>query len=401
MTSVTTGIAKIAHHLLLLNQQLATGELVVRHGKQTSLQWKVYFYLGRVVYATGGIHPVRRWYRAFKYNCAECFSANWLIQAYSELDLWEVDLLNQALNQGRINQNQYKAVIQTIVQEVMFTLLGQKFFTTEWHPGVVAPQSNIYLSVDQLVQDGQKLREQWRNCGLGFLQELMTHFSPDLAPVLKNRLQMESHLASPAHRSMVRMMRGEHTLWDIAQEMHRPLPVIVRSILPRIRHGIIDLREIPDFPALCVQSVALPVVTPPPAKLVIACIDSNLSTGRMIAQALQPHYEVITILNPLRGLPTLLERKPKLIFLDPKLAETNGYELCALLRKTTELQDIPIVILAKQDGMIDRVRAKLSGASEFLTKPTEAEKVQQVVQKYLRPANSSAKTTSASNWVVA
>ncbi|HEY9657894.1 MAG TPA: DUF4388 domain-containing protein, partial [Allocoleopsis sp.] len=347
MTPITAGMTKLAHHLLLLNQQQATGELIVEHGKQPNLQWHIYFYLGRVVYATGGVHPVRRWYRAFKHDCPECFSANWLFQAQSDVDLWEVDLLNQALGQGHIKLSQYKAVVQRIVQEVMFALMGQKFFTTEWRAGYQIPQQFTLLSVEQLVTEAQQMREQWRNAGLGFLQELMSQFSPDLAPVLRNRVQIESQMSASPYRSMFKLMRGQHSLWDISVEMERPLPVILQALLPWIHRGMIELKEIADLPALSSKPIASP--EPVVSKPLIACVDGNPAIGRTIAQFLQPDYEVISIFNPLRGIGTLLERKPELIFLNPVLSETNGYDFCALLRKTPELQQTPIVMMAHQD----------------------------------------------------
>lgn len=401
MSTATPGTTKIAQNLLLLHQQRATGELVVTHGKQPNLHWKIYFYLGRIVYATGGTHPVRRWYRAFKQNCPECFNASWLIQAQSEAELWEVDLLNQALGQGFISATQYKATVQSVVQEVMFILLGQKFFTTEWHPGQQISQHTAFLSAEQLIQESQHLRDQWRDCGLGFLQELMAHFSPDLAPILRKRLQLESQVSSDAYRSLLKLMRGQHTLWDVAIEMQRPLPLVLRSLLPWIRHGMIELKEVPDLPALCSKPISVSSVESAANKALIACIDTHAATGHLLAQMVQPHYELLNILNPLRGIPTLLERKPSLIFLDPTIVETNGYDFCALLSKTPELRNTPIVILTKQDGMVDRVRARLSGASEFLTKPPEAAKVQQVIQKYLHTTLSSSNLASSSSWVVA
>lgn len=387
MGTETTGITKIAHNLLSLNQQLATGELIVTHGKQSSLQWKIYFYMGRVVYATGGTHPVRRWYRAFKHNCPECFSTNWLIQAQSEVELWEIDLLNQALSQGQISPAAYKAVVQSVVQEVMFVVMGQKFFTTQWRSGVQVPQQNLFLSVETLIQEAQFLRQQWRDCGLGFLQELVSQFSPDLAPVLRSRPQLESEVSPSTYKSMLKLMRGQHTLWDLALEMQRPLPIVVRSLLPWIRRGLIELKEISDLPTLCSRPAPLPSLTTIASEILIACIDADPSVSQTIAQVLHPlGCEVLTILNPLRGISTLLEHKPRLIFLDPTLSTRNGYELCAFLRKTADFQNTPIVILTRHDGVVDRVRAKLAGASEFLAKPLEPIKVQQIAQKYLNPA---------------
>lgn len=387
MGTESAGITKIAHTLLLFNQQLATGELVITHGKHSLLQWKVYFYLGRIVYATGGAHPVRRWYRAFKHNCAECFHTNWLIQAQSEAELWEIDLLNQALSQGQISPAEYKAVIQSVVQEVMFVVVGQKFFTTQWYAGLQIPQQNLFLSVETLMREAQTLRQQWRDCGLGFLQELVSQFSPDLAPVLRSRPQLESQVSPSTYKSMLKLMRGQHSLWDLALEMQRPLPIVVRSLLPWIRRGIVELKEIPDLPTPCSRPVPIPM--PPAASTLIACIDPDPSVGQTIAQILQPlGCEVLTILNPLRGISTLLEHKPKLIFLAPTSSNNNSYELCAFLRKTADFHNTPIVILTRNDGVVDRVRAKLAGASEFLAKPLEPGKVQQVAQKYLNsPVN--------------
>lgn len=397
---------KIAHNLLLLNQQRATGVLTVTHGKQSSLHWVVYFYLGRIVYATGGVHPVRRWYRAFKHYCPECFSTNWLIQAQSEEDLWEVDLLNQALNQGRITATQYRAVVQSVVQEVMFTLIGQKFFTTEWQASKPIAQQSQFLSVEQLIQDAQDLREQWRNCGLGFLQELMAQFSPDLAPVLRSRPQLEAQISATNYKSLLKLMRGQHTLWDVAMEMQRPLPVVLRSLLPWIRHGMIELKEVADLPVLCSKTV-LPVGAIAPKatvapKMLIACIDPNPVTAQRMAHVLKPlGYEVLPITDPLRGIATLLEQKPKLIFLDPAISHTDGYELCTFLRKSGDFQATPIVILTRNDGVVDRVRAKWAGASEFLAKPLEAAKVIQIVQKYLKAPDAPQADCTRSDCVIA
>jgi two-component system, chemotaxis family, response regulator PixG len=381
------GITKIAQNLLLLHQQVATGKLVITHGKQSSLQWHIYFYLGRIVYATGGAHPVRRWYRSFKYCCPECFGTNWLIQAQSDADLWEIDLLNQAIGQGCISPSQYKAVIQNVVQEVVFVALGQKFFTTQWLPGQQIPQQFTFLSVEQLIRDAQTFREQWRDCGLGFLQELMVQFSPDLSPVLQNRALLESQTSSQSYKSMLRLMRGQHTLWDIALEMQQPLPIVVRALIPWIRRGMIHLREIPDLPSLSSKPAHTLVSVPVTPKILVACIDENPSISHAIAQVLQPMgYEVLIILNPLRGMALLQERKPKLIFLDPATSNANGYDLCAFLRKTPDFQTTPIIILTKHDSVVDRVRAKMAGASEFLSKPLDSAKLQQVMQKYFPSA---------------
>ncbi|NJR66583.1 MAG: hypothetical protein HC772_16720 [Leptolyngbyaceae cyanobacterium CRU_2_3] len=127
MTTEITVLTKIADHLMVLQHQRATGELVITPSKQSSFQWKLYFYLGRLVYATGGSHPVRRWYRAFKRHCPAFYKSGWLTKVQSTEELWEVDLINQALQQGLINSAQVRAIVQSIVQEVILRWWAKNF----------------------------------------------------------------------------------------------------------------------------------------------------------------------------------------------------------------------------------------------------------------------------------
>jgi chemotaxis family two-component system response regulator PixG len=85
----------------------------------------------------------------------------------------------------------------------------------------------------------------------------------------------------------------------------------------------------------------------------------------------------------MEGVATLAREKPDLIFLDVVMPQTNGYNLCTFLRQSELFRNTPIVILTSQDGLLDRTRAKLIGASDFLSKPPEPTKVLQIVQKYL------------------
>lgn len=403
MTTEIAVATKITQTLLLLRQQRSTGELVITHGKQTTLQWRLYFFLGRLVYATGGPHTVRRWYRAYKYACPTYFNASYLARAQSDEELWEVDLLNQALNSGVMSTAEYKTIIRQILLEVVFTLIGQKCLTTHWHAGKEIPQRTAFLAVEQLLHEAQTLRSEWRSAGLGFLQELLLQFSPDLAPVLKHRLHASTKQSATVDSTLLNLLRGDSTFWDIALATGRSLADVLRGLSPMIRLGVIELKEIADLPSPCPQPLPIlpPIVS---AKARIAYIDDNPSNGRVVAQLLETKgYEVISIWNPLQGLSKLLECRPDLIFLEPVMANTNGYEFCSLLHKTAAFQKTPIVILTGQDGMLDRVRARFSGASEFLSKPLETAKVLEVVEKYLgtTPPNRASITTASSDCIVA
>jgi two-component system, chemotaxis family, response regulator PixG len=380
-----TSMTQITQDLLVLYQQRATGELVIMYKNQAIPQWKLYFYMGRLVYATGGPHPVRRWQRAFKKHAPELLKTGFPQTILSHEPLWELDIINQLLQEGLINSVQAKAIIQQIVQEVFFNLVEQRFLNSHWRPGVKLPHHVVFLSVEQMIEAAQTQREAWRSSGLGYLQEWMSQFSPELAPILRNPPQLATRVSPNTYQSMIKLLQGQLTLWDVSFQMKRPLADVIRVLMPFIRQGIIELREIPDLniPPF-VQYQTQDINPPPRTKQLIACIDDSPAIGQALENILLPQgYEVLTILNPLQGISILLDRKPDLLFLDLIMPNTNGYELCTFLRKTSTFQDTPIVILTGNDGVVDRVRAKLTGASEFLSKPPDAARVLQTIEKHL------------------
>jgi chemotaxis family two-component system response regulator PixG len=66
------------------------------------------------------------------------------------------------------------------------------------------------------------------------------------------------------------------------------------------------------------------------------------------------------------------------------MPNANGYELCGQLRKLSLFRQTPIVILTGNDGIVDRVRAKMVGSTDFLSKPVNPDTVLTTIRKYLK-----------------
>ena len=49
------------------------------------------------------------------------------------------------------------------------------------------------------------------------------------------------------------------------------------------------------------------------------------------------------------------------------------------------MKKTPIIIVTNNDGIIDRVRAKIVGASGFVSKPVQEKRVVKILEKYLKP----------------
>jgi twitching motility two-component system response regulator PilG len=108
----------------------------------------------------------------------------------------------------------------------------------------------------------------------------------------------------------------------------------------------------------------------------IACIDDSKAVQKQVKMTLEAGgYQVLSILDPTLALKQLSQQQPVVIFLDINMPNLNGYDLCSLLRKSERFKDVPIVMLTGRDGMIDRVRAKIVGATDYLTKPCDPNKL--------------------------
>jgi two-component system, chemotaxis family, response regulator PixG len=137
------------------------------------------------------------------------------------------------------------------------------------------------------------------------------------------------------------------------------------------------LRQQPSFKEIASQPIDR-------SKLLIACIDDSISICKNLELFLAKQgYRSYGVQDPLKILTTLIKQKPNLIFLDLLMPMANGYEICQQIRRTPSLKDIPVVILTAKNGLFDRMRAKVIGANEFLSKPIAHTDIQRVLGKYL------------------
>ncbi|MCS6960037.1 MAG: response regulator [Pseudanabaenaceae cyanobacterium SKYGB_i_bin29] len=126
----------------------------------------------------------------------------------------------------------------------------------------------------------------------------------------------------------------------------------------------------------------------PVAKPKIAHVEDSPVEGMIMEKILTDlGLPCVRISNPLLAVTTLLKVKPDFVFLDLHMPIVNGYEICAQLRRVQDLQHIPIVILTSSDGLVDRVRARICGATDFMNKPIKLQLVQKMIEKHLQPVS--------------
>jgi two-component system, chemotaxis family, response regulator PixG len=116
----------------------------------------------------------------------------------------------------------------------------------------------------------------------------------------------------------------------------------------------------------------------------IACIDDSTTILNEMNRFLgSDEFTVTTIDDPLKALMRIIRLEPDLILLDVGMPNIDGYKLCSLIRKYAAFRDTPIVMVTGNKGLIDRAKAKLAGATDYMTKPFSQSELLDMVFRYL------------------
>lgn len=359
-----------------------SGEVkLVNPGKE---EWRFYLYMGRLICATGGEHSVRRWRR----NLATCLpeiasDAGYLEQQLNSISeskvkfCWEYELLKRWLSDGKAQREGVMKMVNSILVEVFFDLNQSPEITFHLDENFSIPISEqiFLLDASQVIVPAWQQWQDWVRMKLG-------DRSPNKAPVIRSAKSLQEKTSPKTYDAFTKLFNGRSTLRDIAIKLKRDLPQFTASLLPYIQQGYIDLVTVADLPApISPVTVIQPENTNAP---IIVCVDdSPMICETMGAIVQRAGYQFLGINEPLKAIAKILATKPQLIFLDLVMPDSNGYEICASLRKLSLFNSTPIIILTSNDGMIERVRSKMIGASDFMTKPINPAEVLIMISKHL------------------
>jgi twitching motility two-component system response regulator PilG len=83
----------------------------------------------------------------------------------------------------------------------------------------------------------------------------------------------------------------------------------------------------------------------------------------------QAGCEVILANDGFEALAKINDHEPAVIFCDILMPRLDGYQTCALIKRSPRFSRTPVVMLSSKDGLFDRARGRMVGSSEYLTKP--------------------------------
>ncbi len=130
-----------------------------------------------------------------------------------------------------------------------------------------------------------------------------------------------------------------------------------------------------------------PSATPLQRQWQIVCIDDSQAVLNEMKRLLEGNtFSLSLITDPKQALMKIISVKPDLILLDVNMPGIDGYQLCSLIRKSSALQHIPIVMITGNRGLMDRARAKMVGATDYLVKPFTQKSLLKILFRHLSDA---------------
>jgi twitching motility two-component system response regulator PilG len=123
--------------------------------------------------------------------------------------------------------------------------------------------------------------------------------------------------------------------------------------------------------------------SPGAASLKIMVIDDS-STIRRSAEIFlgQAGYQVVLADDGFDALAKMNDHKPALIFCDILMPRLDGYQTCALIKKSAKFHGTPVIMLSSKDGLFDRARGAMVGSDAYLTKPFTKDSLLKTVREY-------------------
>lgn len=374
-----------------------SGCIKIEEPQDASIGWNVYLLEGKVQYINSSngqqIRMNYLWQR-FKLG-SKC-------PQLDQKKVSEYIQVCESLSDKNLSDIETKKTLFRFTREGLVNVLSIDRAKVEFIPAKRIKNSVIGFSLEQL---GAKLEEQIKSwikvrsylsssfCRLYLDRENALKFYKFWKPKYTTP-ELESIAKSHKLSSFVSLFVTKNSLYEIATQANVDVYFLAKCLQQCIVEGLIDLYPFKELTleeleqknksrknnATLTNSESDIRSTANSKKdnssTLIVCIDDSKTVQKQVRMTLEAGgYQVLSILDPTVALKKLSHHQPAVIFLDINMPNLNGYDLCSLLRKSQKFKDIPIVMLTGRDGMIDRVRAKIVGATDYLTKPCDPNKL--------------------------
>lgn len=376
-----------------------------------AISWKIYFQQGKFKYIESSIQVLDQFkYYLYRLGWASAavalkqMPASTISDKSSGQDLYS-KVISWLLVEKHLDFTQAATLVEEIIKDELQYCLMLDRGSSFWHDGASLP-AWIPLQIEFVALDvPESLNEQrirlklWQNCSDKLLS---IHQRPYFAPSWSQKTLPSGSLNHQSLTELTKVLKGRTSIRQLSILLKKDELQVAQILSPYIDEKIIylhhapaPLNKLPNIPRerkdeqsqldLKRQVLKNTADATSTKTWKIVCIDDSPTILSEIKRFLsQEKYEITAIDDPVQAVSQIFKIDPDLILLDITMPRINGYKLCSLLRNSGKCDDVPIIMVTGNTGLIDKARSKLSGATDYFTKPFTQKGLNEIVEKYLK-----------------
>jgi twitching motility two-component system response regulator PilG len=351
-------LAPPARALKSIVHKQISGRLTVRDPYQEGVCWRVYVGRGQVHFATSTTGQAERLAYLLQWYCPE------LPPAVASKARSDYAYICQYWRSGELSLRRMRQLLFWLSQEAFVHLLSLPQAKLQFEKTVGLDPLLLSVPVRRTIEPIRGIINRSRS--------LHPHIrSPFQRPVLIDRDRalktLRDRLRNPQFsEQLARLLDRQACFYELAYHLHADTLAISMLLHPLVRDGAIAIEPY-RHPRHLNQGT-------------IACVDDSKTVQRQVQLMLEAAgYRILQFTDPTIAARSLVQQPPDLILMDINMPHIDGYELCRRLRHNPNFPDIPIIMLTGREGLIDRLRSRMVGADEFITKPFSSDVLLQAI----------------------
>jgi len=373
-----------------------------------SVCWLIYVYRGKITYASHSVAAFDRLschLRRLHYQ--RSLSAEGILSQLDRIQLRsnnrltptpEYEAICSLVIQGYLDNAQASDSIERLTKEAIQSFLLITVGSYEIKTEFEFYRKFCELDISDTLEYCQEQVTKWQSLGSKI-------WSPYQRPWLPSLAKVQEELTVESASELNGMLKGQFSFYHLAVVLGESELGLAQKLQPYIAQNLVSLGEpifpfnqlprISRTPGLAAPAQSTPKATNHSLQQVhvtkggkstytIAFVDDSPSMLKQISLYLSDEsFKPVPIEQPIKALMQILRHKPDIILLDIQMAQLDGYDLCKCLRNNLAFKKTPIIMVTGNTGIIDRVRARMVGASGYLTKPFDQAELLTTVFKYL------------------
>lgn len=401
---MTSGILQQLH---FCSNKRFTGKLSIISLEGSSIDnlqghcWNLFFYRGRLVGDSDGIHPVRRIRRQFSRLCIE-LPEELELKLLRSVEMKERNylMINDLLANQYIDRYQAEKIIGGSLIEMLFDIFQYEAISKlagKSHLSCILENDTadkllvpaVLLKPEPIWEESIEELRIWQENGL-------MKYSPNLCPEIHDYVSFQSLTCSKTYSKIINLLDSNRTLRDIATKIDEDVAVITIGLSKYHDKKVLSFRRIGDLSSIGqklstalngnsnidVFNETLTSIGIPKKQLVVH-IGKNDAEVRTIETIVKnTGYDYANLQESGQAMIALLRCSPELIIID-STAQFDAHDFCSQLRRTRKFRETPIVLLKEGENMMNWMRGKMVHYNESIYKPLSHQKIFAVLDKYV------------------